>query len=426
MNTMSMSARRTRGALGYAALSAFLSMLPSHAATEQADLAKPVFTDSEIEAIVSHGPWPAAPVRDPTNRVSGKPDAIEFGTRLFFDQRLSGAGQVSCGTCHVPERNWTDNLQRSIGIVEVDRNTPTLMNLRGSRWYGWDGASDSLWSQNLRPLVDKRELDATPRHIAQVIRSDEQLACRYKKAFGAAASATEDEALFVNVGKALASFVETLVSGRTPFDNFRDAVARGQPITAGTYSEPAQRGLKIFIGKGNCTTCHSGPNFTSGEFFATGMSRFEPLGKADPGRPDGVRQLLESRFNLLGAFNDDVTETSAAHTREALRQKGTAGEFKVPSLRNLVLTAPYGRDGSVETVADVVRHYSSVDPVRLHARDGSPAAPLKLTAREQTDLVVFLESLSTFTNPWRPDDGGRCVDDPPGAKPKDTLSTVEY
>jgi cytochrome c peroxidase len=82
--------------------------------------------------------------------------------------------------------------------------------------------------------------------------------------------------------------------------------------------------------------------------------------------------------------------------------------FKVPSLRNLVLTAPYGRDGSVETIAEVVRHYANLDPIRLRMKDGKPANPLNLTPREQTDLVVFLESLSTFANPWRPDDGGRC------------------
>jgi cytochrome c peroxidase len=69
---------------------------------------------------------------------------------------------------------------------------------------------------------------------------------------------------------------------------------------------------------------------------------------------------------------------------------------------------PYGRDGRVDTLTEVVRHYADLDPVSLHAKDGRPAQPLNLTAQEQTDLVVFLESLSTFSNPWRPDDGGRC------------------
>ena len=391
-----------------AVVGAVCALLAGTSPAQQDLAARRVFTDSEIGIILSHGPWPAPAQPDPTNRVSGQADAIEFGTRLFFDQRLSGKGTVACASCHVPERNWTDNLSRSVGMREVDRNTPTLMNLAGSPWYGWDGASDSLWSQSLRPILDERELAATPRHVAQLVRNDEQLSCRYRKAFGTAPSPTDDEAVFVDVGKALAAFQETLASGRTPFDRFRDALAGMEQPSLGSYSEPAQRGLKIFIGKGGCTTCHSGPNFTGGEFFNTGLSRFAPRGQPDPGRQAGIRRLMESRFNLLGPYNDDKTGASAARTQKASLEKVNPGEFKVPSLRNLILTAPYGRDGGVETVAEVVRHYADVDPVRLHAKDGRPARPLNLTSREQTDLIVFLESLSTFSNPWRPDDGGLC------------------
>ena len=391
-----------------AVVGAVCALLAGTSPAQQDLAARRVFTDSEIGIILSHGPWPAPAQPDPTNRVSGQADAIEFGTRLFFDQRLSGKGTVACASCHVPERNWTDNLRRSVGMREVDRNTPTLMNLSGSPWYGWDGASDSLWSQSLRPILDERELAATPRHVAQLVRNDEQLSCRYRKAFGTAPSPTDDEAVFVDVGKALAAFQETLASGRTPFDRFRDALAGMEQPSLGSYSEPAQRGLKIFIGKGGCTTCHSGPNFTGGEFFNTGLSRFAPRGQPDPGRQAGIRRLMESRFNLLGPYNDDKTGASAARTQKASLEKVNPGEFKVPSLRNLILTAPYGRDGGVETVAEVVRHYADVDPVRLHAKDGRPARPLNLTSREQTDLIVFLESLSTFSNPWRPDDGGLC------------------
>src|SRR6185436_19410077 len=223
------------------------ALLAAASPAEQ-ELAKPVFTDSEIRIILSHGPWPAPAQPDPTNRVSGKPDAIELGTRLFFDQRLSAKGTVACASCHVPERNWTDNLRHGVGMSEVDRNTPTLMNLSGSRWYGWDGASDSLWSQSLRPILDERELAATPRHVARIVRDDEQLSCRYRKAFGAPPSSTDDDAVLVDVGKALAAFQETLMSGSTPFDRFREALARGEPPSSWRYSEPAQRGLKIFIG----------------------------------------------------------------------------------------------------------------------------------------------------------------------------------
>jgi cytochrome c peroxidase len=401
-------AKRAASRIACAAVGAACAMLPWVSPADESFGAKPVFTDSEIKIILSHGPWPAPAPHDPTNRVSGKPAAIEFGTRLFFDQRLSGKGTLSCASCHVPERNWTDNLRRGVGMAEVDRNTPTLMNLLAGRWYGWDGASDSLWSQSLRPILDERELAATPRHVARLVRDDEQLSCRYRKTFGTPPSPADDEAVFVDVGKALAAFQETLMSGRTPFDQFRDALAGAVPPPSWSYSEPAQRGLKIFVGKGGCTSCHSGPNFTNGEFFNTGLSRFAPLGKPDPGRPAGIRQLLESRFNLLGPYNDDTTGASAARTRQVSLEKGNFGEFKVPSLRNLILTAPYGRDGGVETIAEVVRHYAALDPVRLHAKDGQPAKPLNLTHREQTDLIVFLESLSTFSNPWRPDDGGQC------------------
>ncbi len=369
---------------------------------------KPTFSESEIASILSHGPWVAPVPNDRSNRVSGNREAIELGTHLFFDQRLSGNGRISCSTCHVPERNWTDNLPRGVGLAPVDRNTPTVANVLHQRWYGWDGGADSLWSQSLRPMVDRRELGATPRHVAQLVRDDEQLSCRYRRTFGAPPSPTDDDAVFVDVGKALAAFQETLITGLTPFDHFRDALARGAPPASHLYSEPAQRGLKIFVGKGGCTSCHSGPNFTNGEFFSTGLSRYAPHGAPDPGRAAGIRQLLESRFNLLGPYNDDATGASAARTRQVSLETGQVGEFKVPSLRNLMLTAPYGRDGSVETLREVVQHYSGLDPVRLHAKDGRPARPLNLTPQEQTDLVVFLESLSTFSNPWRPDEGARC------------------
>jgi len=358
----------------------------------------PAFTESEIKAILAHGPWPAPGTTDPSNRASGKRDAVEFGERLFFEQRLSAAGKFSCGTCHVPERNWTDNQTRGAAAAEVDRNTPTLMNIRLGHWFGWDGASDSLWSQSIKPILDPRELGATPRHVAELLRSDEQLACRYRKTFGAAPSASDDELVLVDVGKALAAFMEMLDSPPTPFDQFRNALARGERVAPWRYSEAAQRGLRIFIGKGGCDRCHSGPNFSDGEFHSNG---FSALGKrTDSGRVEGAKRVSESRFNLLGPYNDDPSRSTAEGTRRALNVPGETGAFKVPTLRHMLLTPPYGHHGEIERLADVVRHYSETG--------GPEFKPLRLTAAEQTDLVVFLESLSTFSNPWRPDDRGRC------------------
>ncbi len=398
-----------RIALGvFRAMALALALLPSVGLPAEPADGRVAFTDLEVKQILSHGPWPPNAPFDPSNRVSGRLEAIELGSALFFDQRLSRTGQMSCASCHVPERNWTDNLRRGVGAVEVDRNTPTLFNLRAAPWYGWDGAADSLWSQNLRPMLDRRELGATPQHVARLVREDTLMSCRYRKAFGAPPPA-EDEAVFVGVGKAIASFLETLVSGGTPFDKFRDAVARNDPPATWPLSEPAQRGLKIFLGKGACTTCHSGSNFTGNEFFSTGLSHHAPGGKPDPGRQVGVRQVLHSRYNLLGQYNDDQSGGSAERVRKVALEKETAGAFKVPSLRNLLLTAPYGRDGRVDTLAEVIRHYSGLDPARLREKDGAKVSkPLDLTPLEQTDLLVFLETLSTFSNPWRPEDNARC------------------
>jgi cytochrome c peroxidase len=368
----------------------------------------PGFTESEVRAILSHGPWPVPPARDPSNRVSGKAEAIELGEHLFFDTRLSGSGNFSCSTCHVPDRNWTDNRTRGAAVAELDHNTPTLMNVRLNHWFGWDGASDTLWAQSIRPMLDSRELAASPRHVADLVRNDGDLSCRYRKAFGVLPSATDDDAVLVDVAKALAAFQETLQSGRTPFDAFRDALARGEKITAWIYSEAAQRGLRIFIGKGACNTCHTGPNFTSSEFHDTGLSDFETPARADPGRHAGINKLRESPFNLLGPYNDDPSRANATATRYVTLENGNFGQFKVPSLRNALLTAPYTHDGRFVTLAEVVQHYSELDVDRLHAAGESKLKPLRLTAREQTDLVVFLESLSTFSNPWRPEEGGRC------------------
>ena len=357
------------------------------------------FTEAEVRAILAHGPWPAPATRDPSNRVSGNRSAIELGEILFFETRLSASGGFACASCHVPERNWTDNRTRGAAAADVDRNTPTLMNVRLGRWFGWAGGADSLWSQSIRPILDARELGASPRHVAELVRNDEQLACRYRRTFGAAPAPANDEAVLVDVAKVLAAFQETFESPGTPFDRFRSRLARGEPDRPELYSDSARRGLKIFIGKGNCASCHSGPNFTSGEFHDNGFSSYAAPGRVDQGRIEGLKEVQASRFNLLGTYNDDPSKIAPERVRAATAP-GAANAFKVPTLRHLMLTAPYGHHGDIGTLADVVRHYSE--------RGSREVKPLKLSAAEQTDLVVFLESLSTMSNPWRSGDPERC------------------
>ncbi|MCE2491458.1 MAG: hypothetical protein J4F40_02450 [Alphaproteobacteria bacterium] len=347
------------------------------------------FTAEEERRILRHGPWPPASRPDPSNRVSGKPAAIAFGRALFFDPRLSFSGAVSCATCHPPDRAWTDGLPRS-------RGPPSLFNLRFNRWFGWDGAQDTLWAQNLRPLLDGREMGVGPSGAARLVRSDRQLSCSYRRAFGVAPGA-DDAWIFVDLGKALAAFLETQVTGRTPFDDFRDALARNDAAGQARYPAAAVRGLRLFLGRGNCAFCHFGPTFTNGEFADAGVPHFIKPGRVDPGRHGGIRKLRRSPYTLLGRFNDDAQRSTAAKTRYVRLRQSNFGEFRVPGLRNVALTAPYMHAGSLETLADVARHYSTIDEERLHAGGERILRRLDLSAREQVDLVAFLKTLTEKT-----------------------------
>jgi cytochrome c peroxidase len=351
------------------------------------------FTDDEARRIQSHGPWPAPWSGDPSNRVSRNKSAIDLGERLFFERRLSVNGEVSCSRCHLPERNWSDGLPRAVGLKEVDRNAPSVVNVRYHHWFGWDGAHDSLWAQSINPILEPRELGMSAASVAKFIRGDRDLACRYRKTFGAAPGG-DDEKVLVDAAKALAAFQETLVSGRTAFDDFRDALARNDRAAMARYPEAAQRGLKIFVGKGVCDTCHTGPAFTNGEFHDTGIPFFVRPGEVDPGRYGGIKKVQSDRMNLLGPYNDDAKRSTATGTQHVSLEQRNFGEFKVPSLRNLESSMPYMHNGSLATLRDVVKHYSEINPDRLHSDGEAILKPLRLTDGETADLVAFLQTLS--------------------------------
>ena len=335
------------------------------------------FSAAEKKAILDHGPWPPAQARDPSNRVSGKPQAVALGERFFYEPSLSGAGSVLCATCHVPFRAFQDARQRAFGLEEGERNTPSLLDVRFERWFGWDGANDSLWAQSVRPLLDPREMRSSASHVAAFVRGNASFSGDYEKTFGRSAKGEADEAVLVNVGKALAAFQETLVSGRTPFDEFRDALERGDEAAMARYPAAAQRGLRLFVGEGRCNLCHAGPQFTNGEFASTGLPFVAPKGKLDPGRYAGIRKLKENPLNLLGAFNDDPSRSTATGTSRVALQPRNLGEFRVPGLRNVARTAPYMHDGSLATLRDVALSHSGA-----------------LSPGEVDDLLAFLESLS--------------------------------
>ena len=372
------------------------------------------FSREEIASILLHGPWPPPWARDAGNRVSGKREAIEFGERLFFEPRLSTDGRIACASCHVPELGWSDGRARAVGVEETDRNTKSVLNSRFNRWFGWSGASDSLWAASIRPLLDPREMGSAERHLAALVRTARDLSCGYRSAFGHAPPG-DDETLIVDVGKALAAFQETLVTGRTAFDDFRDALGREDRRAAARFPLAAQRGLRLFIGTGRCNLCHLGPRFTNAEFDKVGIPVRGVRGRFDWGRYDGIKAVQASRFNLLTRHNDDRTRANAVSTRHVALNLEAYGAFAVPGLRNVALTAPYMHDGSIASLRDVVRHYSEIDEIKLHIavshphpEPGEPLPPrpaqavlgtLNLTDAQVADLVAFLETL-TERKPW--------------------------
>ncbi len=337
--------------------------------------------------VLSHGPWPPPVARDASNRADGLPAAVELGRRLFSERRLSASGELACSSCHDPARGFQDGRR----FTRNQRNTPALLDLAFMRWFGWDGAQDSLWAASLKPLTAPDEIAATPRQEMRLLRAEARLGAPYRAVFGA--PLTGDEQVLVNVAKALAAYQATLVSPRTAFDDFRDALARGDAAAAARYPPAAQRGLKLFIGEGRCWFCHSGPAFTNGESADIGRAFFTPQG-ADPGRWGGLKQLLASPFNRLGPHNDaGANDPQAVATRHVTMEPRHFGEFKVPGLRGLGATAPYFHDGTAATLEEVVDHYADLDESRLHADGERILRALRLTPAQRSDLVAFLKTV---------------------------------
>jgi cytochrome c peroxidase len=367
------------------------------------------FTPDERAAILQHGPWPPALERDPSNRLSDRPLAAAFGARLFGDARLSASGTVSCASCHVPALGFIDGRTQAIAQQAGHRNTPTLVDARFARWQGWGGETDSLWAASIRPLNEGAEMGPAERLVAERVRREPDLACGYRAATGHAPGA-DDERLLADIGKSLAAYQETLVSAPSAFDRFREALRRGDQRAAAAYPAAAQRGLRLFIGAAGCALCHRGPRFTHGEFDKAGIPVRSADGRHDWGRYSGVKALLASRYNRLSRHADDASDNSTWATRHVAPTLDSHGSFRVPGLRNVAHTAPYMHDGSLPTLEAVVRHYSTIDEVKLHIAAAhphvepgepmplrpttSPLRTLNLDDRQVSDLVAFLETLS--------------------------------
>jgi len=350
------------------------------------------FSAAERELIAQHGPWPMQFAADSSNRVSENEQAIRLGEALFFDHELGIDSKFSCASCHDPGKAFTDGVKTAQGRVRLDRNTPSLLNLKANRWFGWGGENDSLWAQSIRPILAADEMANHPDHVRELLLSRQRYRQFYLQAFAAEVGSEAIEQVLVNAGKALAAYQETLVSQRSSFDDFRDALLAGDQAVMNRYPENAQRGLKIFIGAGRCNLCHLGPRFSNGEFGDVGIPYFTADG-VDAGRYGGIRQVRTNPYNLLGKYNDGDPVQNAVSSSHVRLSHRNWGEFKIPGLRAVSATAPYMHNGSLPTLRDVVLHYSNLDEERLHTDGEKILRPLKLSDAEVDDLVSFLRSL---------------------------------
>lgn len=362
------------------------------------------------------------PPKDPSNRFADDPRAARLGARLFRDRRLSGNGRVACSSCHDPGRAFTDGLALAKGAEMGVRNTPSVLGAAHAPALFWDGRRDSLWSQAVTPIEGSTEMAGARTLVAGLIAS--KYRADYENVFGplpslvledlrvaatplgtAAQRAAWDQLpvaardavnrVFANTGKALAAYQRALVFEPSRFDRYVSRVLSRQHYLADRlFSEDEQRGLELFIGKANCTSCHRGALLTGHEFFSLGL----PFGSPgpDPGRAEAFRQQREDPFNCLGPYSDARPEACTEVRFLADDRLGFLASFKTPSLRNVSLTAPYMHAGQLKTLSDVIAHYTAAP--RVPFPEHTDLQPLALDDGERRQLLAFLETLSSEVN----------------------------
>lgn len=310
----------------------------------------------------------SVPTDNPTTQ-----EGVYLGRMLFYEPHLSANGRVSCASCHQPERAFTDGRALSIGVSgkPTRRNAMSLTNLLWVRRFFWDGRASNLEEQALVPLTHADEMGMQPGQAAQVLQHSDVYPALFQRVFGS------DTITDARIGKAIAQFERTLISANAPYDRF----LQGQYV----LSESEKRGLALFtnapspkrgIRGGNCAHCHGGPKLYQELFHNNGLDRQAT---------DSGRQA--------------VTGLALDH-----------GRFRVPTLRNIALTAPYMHDGRFATLLSVLDHYSDhvqTSPTLSHELIPSQSGGLQLTVSEKRDLLAFLHLLTDtsfvnnpqFTNP---------------------------
>ncbi|MEM8862461.1 MAG: parallel beta-helix domain-containing protein, partial [Chloroflexota bacterium] len=275
---------------------------------------------------------------------------VALGKELFFDPILSGDDKMSCAHCHQPDNGFSDGLvvaQTAAG-ADLQRNTPTLWNAGYLTAVFHDGRASSLEEQAEISLLESTEMNAEPAILEAELASIPAYVDLFEKAYGPEAIS------FENVNKALAAFERTLISNDSPFDRY----------AAGDFDalSPAQRrGLTLFrSGATRCFECHANPTYHT------------------------------DTFRVIGVESDDPGRAGAA-------DNGIEGSFRVPTLRNVALTAPYMHNGSFETLEEVVQFYADGGGRQFGDTNDKMDAFVQgfdLNDQEKSDLVAFLHALT--------------------------------
>lgn len=284
-------------------------------------------------------------------------EGVALGRRLFYDTRLSEDNTMSCASCHVQEHAFSDNRRFSVGIDKIagNRQSMAVFNLGWSAPLFWDGRAASLEAQAHDPVVNPIELHTTWDKVVKKIAADDTYPAMFFKAFGV----YKVDSLLIT--KAIAQFERSIISFNSRFDKF---YFQGDTTV---FTAAEKRGKAIFFNQGSCLHCHA-------DFI-----------------------LTDNALRNNGIDNEQHTDVGLA---AITKNPADIGKFRVTTLRNIALTAPYMHDGRFATLEEVVEHYNSGIGLTHHNVDENMhvfMGGLGLTEQDKGDLVAFLKTLTDST-----------------------------
>jgi cytochrome c peroxidase len=313
-------------------------------------------------------PLPPLPM-SPDNPLT--PEKVELGKKLFFDRRLSGDGTMACATCHNPETGYSDALPISLSYPTTKnwRNASAIINLAYNSAFFWDGRAANMEEQALFPIMSAFEMNQNLDFLEEELKEVPSYVTAFQDVFGG-------EITRERVGMALAAFQRTITSKDAPLDTYlqgdKDALT------------PVQKtGYDIFTGKGNCTTCHNGPNLTDNKFYNIGVPE-NPTVMNDP-RVSATRRFTAK----VSGYAEYSTLTEDPGRYLVTKDRKDWKAFKSQSLREIALTGPYMHNGVFGSLKEVIEFFNKGggdDPKKTPL-----LKPLHLTDDEKHALEVFLK-----------------------------------